>query len=69
MRVVGLMSGTSADGIDAALVEIKEGEGGLSLETLAYVSTSYDTKTREAIFELFGPPSSTVDKICRIPSK
>lgn len=66
MRVVGLMSGTSADGIDAALVEIKEGEGGLSLETLAYVSTSYDTKTREAIFELFGPPSSTVDKICRM---
>jgi len=74
MRVVGLMSGTSADGIDAVLVEISEqpglparrSPGDLSISTLAYVNTPFDAELRERVFELFAPPSSTVDKICEM---
>jgi anhydro-N-acetylmuramic acid kinase len=50
--VVGLMSGTSADGSDAALVEI----AGSGLETrarlLAHVTTPYPRSLRERIFAL-----------------
>lgn len=74
IKVVGLMSGTSADGIDAVLVEISERPGlparkspeDLSIRTLAYVSTPFDAELRERVFELFSPPSSTVDKICQM---
>ena len=78
IRVVGLMSGTSADRIDAVLVEISEQPGlrpqlqpgllpgTLSIRTLAYANTPFDAELRERVFELFSPPSSTVDKICRM---
>lgn len=66
--VVGLMSGTSADGIDAALVQIEErpGEEGLAITTLSYVATPYEPQLRDEVFELFSPSTSTVDKICRM---
>ncbi|NMB12072.1 MAG: anhydro-N-acetylmuramic acid kinase [Firmicutes bacterium] len=58
------MSGTSADGIDAALVELIEDPQGISISTLAYLDTPYDEELRQEIFQLFAPPSGTVDKIC-----
>lgn len=81
MLAVGLMSGTSADGIDAAVVEIVEsagrGQGGcaaascgdaptLCVRTVAYCCVAYDPALRGEIFSLFAPPESTVDKICRM---
>ncbi len=60
------MSGTSADGIDVALVEMEERSQGLSINTLAYLNMPFAEEVREDIFELFGPPSATVDKICRM---
>lgn len=55
MKVVGLMSGTSADGIDAALVEIEDRDSGLKAETLAFGNYHYPERVREKIFELFSP--------------
>ncbi|WP_298504661.1 anhydro-N-acetylmuramic acid kinase [uncultured Sphaerochaeta sp.] len=50
--VIGLMSGTSADGIDAALVRI-EGEGeAVDLEELAFVSCPYREEVRSRLLAL-----------------
>lgn len=50
-RAIGLMSGTSADGVDAALIET-DGQGLVkSLETL---SLPYDDRVREKIRKCFG---------------
>lgn len=46
MRVVGLMSGTSMDGIDAALVET---DGEADVRTLAFASVAYDEPFRERL--------------------
>ena len=45
MRVAGVMSGTSLDGIDVAIVEIR----GRRIETIGFQSTAYSEITRAAI--------------------
>jgi anhydro-N-acetylmuramic acid kinase len=45
MRVAGIMSGTSLDGIDVAVVEIR----GRRVETIGFTSTPYSSELREAI--------------------
>ena len=45
MRVAGVMSGTSLDGIDVAIVEI----AGRRIETVGFQSTPYSAATRAAI--------------------
>lgn len=62
-RVVGMMSGTSVDGVDAALVEISEGEKGPKVRMLAFENTPYPESIRKQIFELFTPETATVDKV------
>ena len=47
--VVGLMSGTSLDGIDAAVVRLDGHGRGVHAETLAFVSEPYDDALRSAI--------------------
>ncbi len=53
MRVIGLMSGTSADGIDAVLAEIGESDGSLHLRQMAAVTLPWPPEEREEIFHLF----------------
>jgi anhydro-N-acetylmuramic acid kinase len=51
-RVVGLMSGTSADGTDAALVEIAGSGESTRVRLLGYVSVPFVRALRERIFGL-----------------
>ncbi len=48
-RVVGLMSGTSVDGIDAALIEVDRGH----VRLLGFVTVPYTEPERARIFSLF----------------
>ena len=61
--VVGMMSGTSVDGVDAALTEISHSADAPRVRLLAFENTPYPQAVREKIFALFRPETATVDKI------
>jgi anhydro-N-acetylmuramic acid kinase len=64
---VGLMSGTSVDGIDAAVVEINGVSGDQpQVRLIAFENTPYPTQAREEIFTLFDPKKATVDRMGRL---
>jgi anhydro-N-acetylmuramic acid kinase len=48
MRVAGIMSGTSLDGIDVAIVDIK----GKKIRTIAHATTPYPSATRQRILDV-----------------
>ena len=60
---VGMMSGTSVDGIDAALVEISGSAERPRVRLLAFENKPFPPDVRRQIFELFRPETSTVDRI------
>jgi anhydro-N-acetylmuramic acid kinase len=60
MRVVGLMSGTSADGVDAAVVEIDRGK----VRLLGFDSIAYPAALRRQILDLCRPETARLDDIC-----
>jgi len=62
LRVAGLMSGTSADGIGAAIVDI----GPRNLEVLAFDTYPYPPAIRQQLFRLFDPRTARVDDLCRL---
>ncbi|MCP9464861.1 MAG: anhydro-N-acetylmuramic acid kinase [Nitrospira sp.] len=64
MKVVGLMSGTSGDGVDAALVEIQRGKGGLRVTMIAAHSLPYPRSLQQRI--LAASVSGTVAEVCHL---
>ena len=62
-RGVGLMSGTSVDGIDAALVELSGPPEEPQIKLLAFADSPYDEEVRKKIFALFKPEDATVNKL------
>lgn len=66
LTVVGLISGTSVDGIDAAVVRIRDLEDGLALELLGYRETPFDEALRRRIHALFRPETSRVGELCEV---
>lgn len=62
-RVVGMMSGTSVDGVDAAVVEIGGSAAAPQVKLLAFENRPYPPAVREQIFRLFQPQSATVDRV------
>src|SRR5260370_35093611 len=69
MLAIGLMSGTSADGIDAALVELEgavpAGASSLRVALRAFLTMPYPEQVRNDIFTLFDPKDSSTDLLCR----
>ena len=62
-RIIGLISGTSADGVSTVAVDITGTGTDTSLEVLGFETYEYPPELREGVFRLFTPESSTVDTI------
>ncbi len=60
---IGIMSGTSVDGIDVAAAEIDGGYTHPSCRLIAFENYPYDKDIQQRIFELFNPKFATVDKL------
>jgi anhydro-N-acetylmuramic acid kinase len=65
-RVVGLMSGTSADGVDAAVVELSGHAESTELGQVVFRRIPYTPVLREKVLALMLPETSRVDEICRM---
>ncbi len=62
--IIGLMSGTSADGVDVALVEITGSGLTTEIELIAFDTFPYADEIRSRIFDLFSVETARVDEIC-----
>jgi anhydro-N-acetylmuramic acid kinase len=64
MIVAGLMSGTSADGTDVALVEISGHPPALDWRVRFHTTVPHPPALRQAILECMRPETSGVDRLC-----
>ena len=62
LRVAGLMSGTSADGIDAALVDVAARD----VKLLAFRTYPFSAAVRREVLALCGSTASTIDRVCHM---
>lgn len=62
--VVGLMSGTSADGIDAVLTRITGSGTSTQVEQLGFYFLPFDSDTRRAILEICGGEHGGTREVC-----
>ena len=65
LLAIGLMSGTSADGVDAALVRILPGERA-QIETLGLLAAPYSRNLRERILLAGGEEGARTEEICSL---
>ncbi len=66
MLVLGLMSGTSADGVDAAIVALEGAPPDLRWEVHAHSHMPHPLALRDEIFACFQPASSDVGRLCHL---
>jgi anhydro-N-acetylmuramic acid kinase len=64
--VIGLMSGTSADGVDAALVRIEGHSWATRAGVEAFLTFPFPAGMREAILAASDPRTGSVDLLCRL---
>ncbi len=64
MNVIGLMSGTSADGVDAALVDIRPGPRRPALRLIAFRTFPYPPGLREHVLDVASGGST--EEVCHL---
>ncbi|MFG2549766.1 anhydro-N-acetylmuramic acid kinase [Streptomyces sp. NPDC048581] len=69
MRVIGLMSGTSYDAIDAAAADLSLVGDSLVLKPLGLVSEAYDAALREALAAALPPGTTSMAEVCRLDTR
>lgn len=65
-RIIGLISGTSVDGIDAVLIEAGSSGRATQVRVLAHATYPYPPELRTQILAASYPESSSVDLICHL---
>jgi len=66
MTVAGVMSGTSADGIDVALVEISPNRGSLKLKLIAHQAFPFTPALRQAVLSAMDAKSTSTAELARL---
>lgn len=66
LTVLGMISGTSVDGLDAAVIQIAEHDDTLAIRPLAYHEAEIDEGLRQRVHRLFSPERSRVDDLCEV---
>jgi anhydro-N-acetylmuramic acid kinase len=66
LRVIGLISGTSADGIDAALCEIDGAPPHLSAQIVRAQTVPYEPALRERVLTAMRPGATGADEACKL---
>lgn len=67
--VIGLMSGTSCDAVDAAAARITRAGTELRLTPLGMVSAPYDDELRQALAAALPPGTTTLADVCRLDTR
>lgn len=66
MLVIGLMSGTSVDAIDAALIEIERRDQVLELRLCAFLMHPLDNGLRDEVRQLLPPHQGSTQAVCEL---
>jgi anhydro-N-acetylmuramic acid kinase len=66
MRVLGMISGTSHDGIDVAVVDFDERDGCLEGRILHRDSVPYEASLRARLIAALPPAATTLAEICEL---
>ncbi|MEV0318501.1 anhydro-N-acetylmuramic acid kinase [Streptomyces sp. NPDC050658] len=69
MRVIGLMSGTSYDAIDAAAADLTIEDDRLVLTPLGLITRGYDESLRAALGAALPPAATTLADVCRLDTR
>lgn len=66
MIVAGIMSGTSADGVDVAVVRVNEGRAGTSVKLLAHEGYEFPAELRRAVLAAMNAVSTSTAELARL---
>ncbi|MFG1829176.1 anhydro-N-acetylmuramic acid kinase [Micromonospora chersina] len=69
MKIVGLMSGTSYDGVDVVAAEFTRDGETLRLRPLGHRSLDYPDDLRAEIGALLPPGATTIEAVCRLDNR
>ena len=69
MRVIGMMSGTSFDAVDAAAADLELAGNTVVLRPLGMVSQPYPDSIRMALVAALPPAATTMEQVCRLDTE
>ncbi len=65
-QIIGLMSGTSCDGVDAVLTAVRGRGLGMRVQVVAHAQRRYPKALRQRVLTVMAPAETTTQEICRL---
>jgi anhydro-N-acetylmuramic acid kinase len=65
-RVIGLLSGTSIDGVDVAVADLLLNGDAIDLQPIGHTELPYPTELRSALMDVLPPNATTAEQVCRL---